>query len=69
MDGCIDHVIEQVYPVLQLRQRRHAQNIKAAVKHCADETTPLSQMYSPLQAHGNELQGWRGGVDASAGAV
>lgn len=45
----------QVHIVKLLQQRRHARNIKAVIKHCADETLLLSQMYLLLQPHVNEL--------------
>lgn len=57
----------QVHIVKQLQQRRHAQNIKAVIKHCADKTSLLSQMYLPPQPHVNELdQESAGGLDTSA---
>lgn len=56
--------------VKQLQQRRHAQNIKAAIKHCAGETSLLSQMYLLLQPHVNELdQESVGGLDTSAATL
>lgn len=55
--GESDHVTEGWD---RCRQRLHAQNIKPVIKHCADEATPLSQMYLPLQGLSNKLQASHG---------
>lgn len=57
----------QVHIVKQLQRRRRAQNVKAAIKRCADEISLLSQVCSPLQPYSNELdQDLVGALDTSA---
>lgn len=49
----------QVHIVKQLQQWRHAQNIKAVIKHGTGETSPLSQMYLLPEPRVNELLQWQ----------